>query len=440
MRKSNNDSGLTARRSYRRLIVGLTALAVSLALQAQDYLRLGERTIMGTARYVGMGGAMSAIGADPTASMDNPAGLGLYRRLEATLSLEYANGFMAPQASIVLNLPTGHVDGVLFHNFMFSYNRRHSFNRTLLGTAANSPSLGALLATTEVDLGIPYATDRYNETNTLQLSESGYVNEFAFDYALNISDQWYWGIGLRISSFYLSSSGDYIEYFPQKNAEGINYMNRNRTSVILRGAGCSLATGLIYRPTQWLRLGFGLQTPSVSSLYISTSGTLDARTDSLRWSDAPSLRTRMSDFHMPLHTSASVAFQITHYALIALQYDYFKQPGEMAHHSLRTGVEVVPYPGVYINAGYAYESPFKNSYPAVAIDKTLDRQDTYFLYTPRTQFISGAVGYRGRWFLIQAAYQYRMQRVNLYAHENSADPYRFNTHTHRVVVTSGWHR
>ena len=49
-------------------------------LRAQDVQRLSERQIIGTACFVGMGGAMTAIGGDPSAVLDNPAGLGLYRR------------------------------------------------------------------------------------------------------------------------------------------------------------------------------------------------------------------------------------------------------------------------------------------------------------------------------------------------------------------------
>ena len=77
--------------SVRRTVCALLALcAVSLALQAQDYSRMAERTINGTARYVGMSGAMSAIGGDPTAVYDNPAGLGLYRRMEIMLTADGA--------------------------------------------------------------------------------------------------------------------------------------------------------------------------------------------------------------------------------------------------------------------------------------------------------------------------------------------------------------
>ena len=58
------------------------------SLFSQDYTRLSERTIIGTARYVGMSGAMTAIGGDPSAVTDNPAGLGLYRRAEAMVTMD----------------------------------------------------------------------------------------------------------------------------------------------------------------------------------------------------------------------------------------------------------------------------------------------------------------------------------------------------------------
>ena len=86
---------------------------------------MSERSIMGTARYVGMGGAMTAIGGDPSASLDNPAGLGLYRRWEVLLTMtdlmfdrtqqitsdDMINPpkrrlYMVPQASVVFCLPT----------------------------------------------------------------------------------------------------------------------------------------------------------------------------------------------------------------------------------------------------------------------------------------------------------------------------------------------
>ena len=55
----------------------------------------------------------------------------------------------------------------------------------------------------------------------------------------------------------------------------------------------------------------------------------------------------------------STAFQIGAYGLIALQYDFRHASYMDDVHSLRAGIEVIPVLGMYINAGYAYESTFK---------------------------------------------------------------------------------
>lgn len=67
------------------------AAAVLVAVPAfaqETYLdtKLVENDLNGTARYVGMGGAMEALGADISTISTNPAGLGLFRKSQVTLS------------------------------------------------------------------------------------------------------------------------------------------------------------------------------------------------------------------------------------------------------------------------------------------------------------------------------------------------------------------
>ena len=137
--------------------------AVFRPAQAQDYARISERTLMGTARYVGMGGAMSAIGGDPSAVMDNTAGLGLYRRFETIVTFDHTitpstsvanrmSQFMVPHASVIFSLPSFNPDeneGIQYNNFMLSYYRMHSFNRSLYPSAGDDLSLGHLFSYAE---------------------------------------------------------------------------------------------------------------------------------------------------------------------------------------------------------------------------------------------------------------------------------------------------
>ena len=453
MKQSYNDRGLTAKRSCRLLAVGLTALcAVSApALFAQDFARMGERSIMGTARYVGMGGAMTAIGADPSAAQDNPAGLGLYRRFEALLTLGGAfdrtlqsgqavscqtNRFEMPQASAVFSFPTYAGSGVQFHNFLVSYRRLHSYSRLIKAYGTDDPSLGALMDSYPINIGMAYAIDPLNRNNQMTLTESGYVDEYAFDYAMNINDQWYVGLGMQIQSYLLSSKGDYYEQFARLSADGKYFDNENETDLILSGAGCTFSAGLIYRPLSWLRLGAGIQTPSLGGLRTSSYGKFSSQTDTLLYSDIDD-SFYDNTFHMPLHLSTSVAFQVGGYGLLSLQYDYRHGKAQADVHSLRTGIEIIPVMGLYINAGYACESTFKPNKPAL-LDSSFVRQDTYTLLPRWSQYASAAIGYRGKHFIGQVAYQYRWQRVDLFAHE-AAEPYDILTNTHRIVVTIGWH-
>lgn len=435
-----------------RYIVIVVLCTFSIGTWSQDYARLGERTIMGTARYIGMGGAMTAIGGDPSAAHDNPAGLGLYRRTEALLTLGGAfdrtvqqgtdpmkrNLFEFPQASLVVCLPTFGTSGVQFHNFMFSYRQLHSCRRSMDAGGINGYSLGALLGDYDVPMDIPYCMNRRNQAHQLYLSESGYVDEFTFDYAMNISDRWYVGAGLNIQSYLLAGDGEYKETFDVYNEEGKAYANINSSKLHLTGTGCSLSLGLICRPLKWLRLGLSMQTPSIGALHTYTSGSFYARTDSMRVSYAPDLSYTDRAFHMPWHVSSSVAFQVGAYGMASLQYDFYHAKGEHDVHSMRAGIEVIPVMGMYINAGYAYESTFAASQPA-AMYSTFERQDTYTLLPRWNQYASVAVGYRGTYMIVQAAYQYRWQKLDFYAHE-AMEPYMLNADTHRFVVTIGWHR
>ena len=80
----------------RKVCFAALAMAVILPVAAQDTYesaRLLGSDLNGTARYVGMGGAMDALGADLSTISTNPAGIGLFRHSHASISL----GFVSQQ-------------------------------------------------------------------------------------------------------------------------------------------------------------------------------------------------------------------------------------------------------------------------------------------------------------------------------------------------------
>ena len=56
------------------------------AQETYENTKLIDNDLNGTARYVGMGGAMEALGADISVINSNPAGIGLFRRSSGSVS------------------------------------------------------------------------------------------------------------------------------------------------------------------------------------------------------------------------------------------------------------------------------------------------------------------------------------------------------------------
>ena len=132
-----------------KLVIGLALL--SSAAQAQtgyDALRLSENELNGTARFVGMGGAMGALGADISVIGTNPAGIGLFRRNDVSTTFgfnttlvksDFAGTNMKEkntkasfdQAGFVYSMKIGNRTDLRYVNFGFNYQKRANFNRLM---------------------------------------------------------------------------------------------------------------------------------------------------------------------------------------------------------------------------------------------------------------------------------------------------------------------
>lgn len=126
----------------------ITALAmVAMAVQAQETYenaKIAAGDLNGTARYVGMGGAMEALGADISTIGTNPAGIGLFRKSNASVSfgiVSQGDGKSAvggnktnvsfDQAGFVYS---SRLNKTSFVNFAFNYHKSRNFNYILSAT------------------------------------------------------------------------------------------------------------------------------------------------------------------------------------------------------------------------------------------------------------------------------------------------------------------
>ena len=464
-------------------------LAVVGTVSAQWQARLSERDLSGTARYVGMGGAMTAVGGDPSAVRDNPAGLGIYRRMELSLSMGgkwdqtiqvgskwsgLYSKFEMPQVSWVYSFGNPYrTNGVVFNNFMFSYNRVRQYQREYYANVNNCDnSLADVIASKsegrkEIELQrdgrwndekvgwlslLGYDTYMINPLEDKQwaanlfpgekvnsgmyVRESGYIDEYALDWGMNISNRWYVGAGIRMTSFYLSQT----ERYDETALTSGNRLSAYNT-LLMSGLGVNGAIGMIGHPVEWLRFGVSFITPTTSTLSVSNYGEMQSKlADSTHLASTPSNTTSYSDFSLPLRLSTSVAFQWKHYGLLSLQYDYAHHKYLDDVHTLKVGLEIVPINSWFINAGYVYESTFPDPNLRYGYEKAVDavETNTHALYTRNTQYISCGVGYRGRNMIVQAAYQYQLQDMDFQLHELCLTD-GMRGRTHRFVITLGWH-
>ena len=126
------------------LLLPVTAGAQS----AYDAAAIAQEELGGSARFVGMGGAMSALGGDLSVMSTNPAGLGIYRSNDVGLTFGYEstnaitedNGFSGEagknrwtfdQVGFVISSKFSNVLPLRYVNFGFSYHRAKSFYKNM---------------------------------------------------------------------------------------------------------------------------------------------------------------------------------------------------------------------------------------------------------------------------------------------------------------------
>ena len=219
----------------KRILLSMALLAGT-AVTAQNIYQLESFSnidLNGTARYVGMGGAMNALGADMSVMSSNPAGIGLYRKSDASITLgvatqEDAQKFFSKskshisfdQAGFVYALPMGDEGATQFFNFGLNYRKSKDFN-TLLNTGMSFEGLEGGMsqiwqmadmsaywgepkkATPLANMG--YETFLFEEDNVYNASANGYhkaqwgsLQNFDVSMGFNFNDRWYLGLAVGL--------------------------------------------------------------------------------------------------------------------------------------------------------------------------------------------------------------------------------------------------
>lgn len=341
----------------------IAALASASAQSEFDALKFNSTDIIGSARFVGMGGAMGALGGDPSSININPAGLGVYRSfMEISLGMGVnINKTSADWDGTTTNdsrthVPFNHASfiigytnknkskGVVGNNFGFSYSKLKDFHRNMAISAQNQTSsmtdyieshfnnnldgylskmaIDAHLVTPNADTSAIATPLNIGETvNPDYISEErGYLNEYTFSYGMNISNMVYWGVSMGVQDLYYTRETSYYESFA--NNGNMELINRTET----KGTGVNFSAGVIVKPIDQLRIGAAVHSPTLFTSSEDNYGVRDhlysrltARTD-VDGDARPDNYNEYYEVLSPWKYNLSIAGVLGHRGLISVDY------------------------------------------------------------------------------------------------------------------------
>jgi len=300
----------------KRLFFSLSLFSLSwIAVQAQipaDALRFSTSEVLGTARTVGIGGGIGALGADFSVLSTNPAGLAAFRRSEFTFTPSFSlNSTEATldnsnDPSVQKNRFAFSVNnlGLAFSrqgrnpnwktsNIAIGLNRIASFHQTFtyrgestgshidffqeaadgLAPSELSDFTTGLAFDTEAiydydENSIPsYLTD-FNESNESVLIQKeqtvrrrGGINELSLAFAGNYKERLMIGVAIGFPILSYTEEKVYDEADTNEGISGYTNMQFEE-KLTTTGSGVNLKLGVIYRLSQMIRLGGAIHTPT----------------------------------------------------------------------------------------------------------------------------------------------------------------------------------
>jgi hypothetical protein len=311
---------------YKTIVLFFLIVLLNFDAEAQvaygyynDALKLSQTTFGGSARFQALGGATSALGADIGSLSSNPAGLGMYNRSDMNISLGYGlnhstsnyMGSTEKASKGFFNIPSG---GMIFsgsksdtvhkwkggtfgigvtsiNNFQnkFKYsgiNTHNNFTDYLVeqtnGIKTNTLDLMDITKLQDLSslayytfLVNPVSTTNSNNTeynsfitgDTVKQEEvvtsKGRQYQYDIAYAANINDRLYIGASMGIVTVKNTTKRDFTETsVPTDTLISYTFTDER----VLKGTGVNVKIGMIYRVSNWLRLGGSVLTPTTFSL------------------------------------------------------------------------------------------------------------------------------------------------------------------------------
>lgn len=256
------------------LLVALPAAAM--AQSAVDAMSISQSDIRGTARFMSMGGAFTALGGDMSTLNQNPAGIGIYRSSEISLSAgvdimsskSVADGFSNSMSRTRFNCNNfGYIGAIRlnsetmpFFQWGASYSRVASFDRNYSGRLTDNLQTSYTNLVADYTTADGFTNEELCETNSYNpfydsyapwssilmfngyginptaagansyaglynydttapgsaeymINEKGHVDEYSINFGGNIAETVFWGLGVGITDLDFRQTAYYGESF-----------------------------------------------------------------------------------------------------------------------------------------------------------------------------------------------------------------------------------
>lgn len=301
--------------------LSIIAISVSMLVQAQsdiEALRYSMLDLGGSARFMGTGGAFTAVGGDLSAMSQNPAGLGLYRKAEMLFTPEFhyndsesryfSNTTIDGKLNFNINnfgfvFNKNHYDGRgsqratgwVSTSFGFGYNRMANFNtltsfqglnggNSLLDFYAQQAGANGGTAPSQVYSTFPYQAGLAYEaylidpavTDTFQyvsrvpdggvtqlgtIRQRGAIDEWAISFAGNYGNRWFVGATLGLPTLRSVYNNTYTENDADNSIADFSTFTLSER-IETRGSGVNLKIGILGHLTDNIRVGAAVHSPT----------------------------------------------------------------------------------------------------------------------------------------------------------------------------------
>jgi len=466
------------------------------AQNEEDVLRYSNYSISGTARSVALGGANGVLGADFTSLSTNPAGIGVYKKSEFTISPSInfgstkstylgktpddgKNNFALGNVGfVIVGTPVDRLNSNPIKNYQFGFgiNRLQDFNNRVFIEGINDQNslLDAYLdyagnknpeSLNQFDTRLAFDTylidtlqsqspityiNAYDYlggfTSALQqksIETSGSMNELVLSGGMNIGDKFYFGLTFGFPYIRYQQKSTYREINQTENPDLGEFTVSEDLET--KGSGFNMKLGAIVKPTSFLRIGAAFHTPT---WYNNITDKWNSNTKAYYLTDGKSFPAASPygeykyDIKTPWRAMLSAAAILDTRGLISAEYEYV----DYSNARLRPTVDLSDKNDL-IKSNFTQTHNFRLG-AEVNLGAMQLRAGYAYKMSPfaddindaGVQIVSGGLGFRTAEFFVDAALSYSISNLDyyLYSSQNYTAAADLSYNNYNFILTFGY--